>query len=112
MPTPYQITSPYFVAGVEVDEDGYCVRAAPIIGYAVGKEASWFFDYCKKKGWRVVPVGQLASEESWPQTFVFHGVQYDLTWKDNRLVRIIATRCGEEEEITWRELPEQLKGLL
>jgi hypothetical protein len=109
MLTTHRILSEYFVAGVVVD-DGICVQAAPIIGYCVGRDSRWFFDYCKRKGWTVEPIVEDSEKER--TTFVFHGITYELSWAGNRVVRIIARQGEDEEEITWQELPAQLKWLL
>jgi hypothetical protein len=103
----HRINAPHFVAGVVIDDDGYCIQAAPIIGYCVGKPSTWFFDYCRKKGWTIEPLTDFGLIE-----FSFRGDTY-LVWKDDtRIQRIVVERDGEHEEITWKELPEQLKTLL
>lgn len=33
----WRVTAPHFVAGVEVDEEGYVCAAAPILNWALGK---------------------------------------------------------------------------
>ena len=45
-----RVVSPYFVVGLEVKK-GVVVSAAPIIGWAVGKEWDYVEAYFKKKGW-------------------------------------------------------------
>ena len=47
----YQITSPYFTAGIEVAQDGVVVKAAPIVKYLGNTNIAWVRNYCQKKGW-------------------------------------------------------------
>jgi len=48
-----RIESKYFVAGVIFNENYICIKAAPIIKYMVGWEATKFINYCKSKGWKL-----------------------------------------------------------
>lgn len=48
----WQITSPYFCAGLEV-VDGSVARAAPIIEYMVGWTDTRVRSYCRWKRWTV-----------------------------------------------------------
>jgi len=48
----YQVLSGYFTAGVEVN-DGKITFAAPILGWATGKEITWFKQYCRHKKWTI-----------------------------------------------------------
>jgi hypothetical protein len=63
-----------------------------------------FRTFCEKQGWQVIPF----IEDEPVHTITFRGVCYDFFWKDGRLVDITA----DDKEITWQELPEQVKGLL
>ena len=47
-----RILTPYFTAGCDM-EDGVCVRAAPILSWAVGNSDREIMAYCSRKGWRV-----------------------------------------------------------
>jgi len=50
-----RIESPYFVAGAEwtrTAEGWRCTRAAPIIGWMVGKDAKEVRRYLERKRWR------------------------------------------------------------
>ena len=51
----YQITSPYFCAGIIVT-NGWCTQAAPIVHYMKGKSSTWIASYIQKKGWKVICV--------------------------------------------------------
>ncbi len=51
----YQVTSPYFVAGIEVS-GSLVVRAAPIIRYMIGWEIGRVVKYANHKGWEVEEV--------------------------------------------------------
>jgi hypothetical protein len=57
----------------------------------------------EQKGWTIIP-----DIEQPVNSFGFRGSNYELRWKDNQLCTILK----DDEEITWQELPEQLKGLL
>jgi hypothetical protein len=87
------------------ESGGVCVSATGWLDWAVGLPYNHVRHYAELKGWVIVP--QLANEPT--QTdFEFHNCDYVLTWKNNKVIRI--TKDGEP--ITWRELPDQLKGLL
>lgn len=57
----------------------------------------------EQKGWTIVPVIEQPIN-----IFSFRGSEYELRWKDNKIVHI----TKDEEEISWDELPDDLKGLL
>ena len=50
-----QITSPYFTAGAEL-EDGWVIRAAPIIKYMIDWHITKLLRYATQKGWKVEEV--------------------------------------------------------
>ena len=57
----YQITAPYFVAGVVLDYKTKTVKeAAPILHYMVGWPLQAVLDYCTRKhwNWRIVGLGR------------------------------------------------------
>lgn len=49
----YQITSPYFCAGLCVDAKGTVWEAAPIIKWMREKPITFVIDYCKNKKWDI-----------------------------------------------------------
>lgn len=54
----YQVSTSYFVAGVIVDQ-GKVVRAAPILGWSVGKPTRQLAAWVKKKKGTVVFVSEV-----------------------------------------------------
>lgn len=46
----WQVTAPHFCAGVVV-KGGKCVTAAPILSWAIGKDARYLLRYFSSKGW-------------------------------------------------------------
>ena len=46
-----RVTAPHFCAGLIV-EGGRCVTAAPILKWAIGKDADYLSRYFRRKGWR------------------------------------------------------------
>lgn len=57
----------------------------------------------EQKGWTIVPMIEEPTN-----IFSFRGSEYELRWRDNRVVNI----SKDGEEISWDELPDELKGLL
>lgn len=51
----FQITAPHFVAGLEV-RGQKVVRAAPILGWTVGRSLGRVAAYCREKNWSIVAV--------------------------------------------------------
>ena len=51
----YQVTSPYFCAGL-VTKGGQIVMAAPILRWAIGRTIGYMQNYCQRKGWQIVEV--------------------------------------------------------
>ena len=51
----YQVTSPYYCAGIEV-KGGRVRKAAPILKWAIGKEFSEMISYFDYKGYAVEEV--------------------------------------------------------
>jgi hypothetical protein len=49
----YQVTSPYFCAGIVVANGVFIKEAAPILAWSIGKHINWFKDYCEKKRWQM-----------------------------------------------------------
>jgi hypothetical protein len=51
-----RIEAPHFVAAVCFDENGVCIKAAPILKWTVGKTFSYCFDYWKRKGFSLTEI--------------------------------------------------------
>jgi hypothetical protein len=45
------VDAPHFYAGL-IMKDGVCVKAAPILQWAVGKPRAFLSAYFKRKGWK------------------------------------------------------------
>jgi hypothetical protein len=54
--TLMQITSGYFCAGLLVDGKGRVARAAPILGWTIGKDWLDVARYAQKKRWAMTKV--------------------------------------------------------
>ena len=52
----YQVTAPYMCAGLEVDEDGVVVFAAPILKWTVGKRIGDVIRWVDRKGFEIQEV--------------------------------------------------------
>ena len=52
----FQITTPYFVAGIVTDGTGTIVQAAPILRWARGRSLEWLDHYCRRRHWVLAPV--------------------------------------------------------
>lgn len=53
----YQIQSSYFTAGC-VSENEKIIVAAPIIKYMIGWTEKEMIQYCQKKNWQTIKIGQ------------------------------------------------------
>jgi hypothetical protein len=51
----WQLQSKMYSAGLEL-EDGKCVRAAPILKWALGKGEKWIRHHCKKHNIQITEV--------------------------------------------------------
>ena len=49
--TLIRVVAPHFVAGLEI-EAGRCVRAAPILRWAIGRTEAELWRYFRRKGWQ------------------------------------------------------------
>lgn len=45
-----RVEAPHFVAGL-IAQDGVVIKAAPILGWAVGKRTTWVAEYFRRRGW-------------------------------------------------------------
>ena len=86
------------------ERGGVCINADSSFDWALNLPWVHVRDYCKRKGFILIPV----IEEQNEHTFVFKGVHYSVQYNDNSIIRVLA----DGEEITWNEFPEQLKGIL
>lgn len=103
MPTKYTVRA--HIDRYEIIESGgVCIGATPTIDWAITLPFEYVREYCKRKGWVVVPE---QTQEPASTVFEFRGATYEI-WYTGSLMHI--TR--DEEEIRWQDLPEQLKGLL
>jgi hypothetical protein len=105
--TTYRISAPHFVAGIVASGD-LILQAAPILSWAVGRDFGSVRDYCQRKGWQIEPV--LAPRH--PTWLELHGSAYELRWDGNRISSVVLHEDGEEKEMTFNELPDELKELL
>lgn len=55
----FRIVAPFFVAGVEIDSDGYVRRWAPIIKYMRTWSLERVIEYSHKRGWQIKEVEAL-----------------------------------------------------
>jgi hypothetical protein len=46
-----QVDAPHFCAGIVLD-NGRCVKAAPILGWCVGRTVNMLRAYFKRRGWK------------------------------------------------------------
>jgi len=53
--TLVSVDAPHFCAGIVIEDDK-CVRAAPILAWCIGKDASFLRRYFKQKGWKAIVV--------------------------------------------------------
>ena len=49
----YQITSNYFIADVETNENDCVIKAAPIIAWLHGRYLHDYLNYFKEKNWKL-----------------------------------------------------------
>ena len=106
--TTYRITSPHFVAAIVSSGDDI-VQAAPILHWTVGKSVSYVTDYCKARGWQVEPM----IEDSRPCWLEVEGQVYEIHWSLSGVITRITRHDGDEpHDLTFDELPEQLKRVI
>jgi hypothetical protein len=56
-----RIAAPHFVAGILLDAQERCVRAAPIVAWAVGLDREALRKEFRLRGWRASVIGEGAS---------------------------------------------------
>ncbi len=105
--TTYKIIAPHFVAAVIASGD-VVYQSAPILHWAVGRSFSYLRDYSRQRGWTIEPL----DENTQPVWLEYDGLAYELCWHEETLARITLHENGETRDLTYDELPEQLKKLL
>ena len=104
MPTKYKIQFwPNDSYATITESGGICVDTDGLLDWSVSLPWEYVRDYCKRKGWQVIPV-----VESPCNVYEFRGSTYEVCWNSGRVTRL----AKNGEEINWHQLPEQLKGLL
>lgn len=110
--TTYRILAPHFVAAVIVSGD-VVMQSAPILRWAVGRYWQEVRDYCQKKGWKVEPLIDLTVKEAKrPSLVQLNGSKYELHWNGPVLTRVTQHKNGEEIDLQFSEMPEQIQRLL
>jgi len=105
--TQYRILSPNFVATI-VEAGDAVIQSAPVLSWTVGMSFALVRDYCQSRGWVIEPMLELHQ----PEWLEYHGVCYQLHWKNNTLLRITRHESGEAKDISFSELPFPLQQLL
>lgn len=105
--TTYKINTPHFVAALVVSS-GTIVQAAPVLHWTVGGSFDAVRSYCRSRGWVIEPL----CEDTQPTWLECDGRAYELHWLNDRIVRITLHENGEERDITFDELPDQLRRVL
>jgi hypothetical protein len=105
--TTYTIHAPNFTAALVVSSD-IVLQAAPILDWAVGKTFESVRDTCAKRGWIVEP----RIENLRPRWLELKNKVYELKWNGNVVSRISLHEDGEVRDLTWNELPEELRKVL
>jgi hypothetical protein len=89
---------------------GYVTSATGSLDWAISLPFKYLLNYSERKGWKVEPVIEWDDEH--PMNLEFRGIKYTLYWRGERLVSILKNNGDEEVEITYSQLPVQLKGLV
>lgn len=59
--TLVRVVAPHFVAGLDIT-DGRCTHAAPILKWAIGRDAQTLRTYFASKGWKATIVRPFITE--------------------------------------------------
>jgi hypothetical protein len=51
-----RVEAPHFTAGLEFNENGMCVLAAPILRWCISKGEGFLREEFKRKGWKAIIV--------------------------------------------------------
>jgi hypothetical protein len=104
MPTTYHI-----IHGSEFhslrESEGTVISASPVLDWAIALPFAHVRKYCEQKGWRVMPITERQDDII---TFFYHRDNYQLLSDGFKITKIMKN----DEEITWADLPEALKGLI
>lgn len=60
-----RVVAPHFVAGLVLDARGYCVEAAPILHWALGKHRSELRAAFARRGWDARVLATVGPEPWW-----------------------------------------------
>jgi hypothetical protein len=63
--TLVRVTARHFCAGLVI-VNGRCVEAAPILKWAIGKDAEWLRRYLYNKGWKATVCGSVPDADTRP----------------------------------------------
>lgn len=83
---------------------GTVIRSSSVLDWSVGLSVGYVRDYATKKGWAVVPL----IDESSTTVFEYEHSTYELLIEGRSIKRIMKNN----REITWKDLPAILKGLI
>lgn len=103
----YRIHTPHFIGAI-ITSDDLVLQAAPLLSWTVGNSFTYVRDVCNARGWQVEPL-ETAPHPSWIE---YDGHVYELHWHNEALTRISLHENGEIHDLTYNELPDELKGLL
>lgn len=111
--THYKIVTPGVNYVVAVKGGGEIVHSVPAIAYnTFGPDSyasvSWKFvrELAAQRGWTIIPLLEH------PTSITYRNQRYRLEWREDDIVRISTEVDGETRDITWDQLPRQLKEVL
>jgi len=62
-----RVDAPHFCAGIEINESGMCMNAAPILKWCIGKKTDFLRGYFNRKGWKAIVVADKARPGQGPK---------------------------------------------
>lgn len=86
------------------ERDGTVTNAPAVLDWTIGLGFHYVRSYCERKGWFIEPV----ANENEVITFEFQHDEYKLFVGGRNIVRI----TKNDEDISWQDLPDELKGML
>ena len=104
MPTTYNISTGNEHYQIR-ESGGIVTEASRVFDWAIGCQFGFARDYFQRKGWKVLPVTEHTPGLT---TFNYKGSQYCLFSNGRNITRI----TKDDEDISWSDLPDVLKGLL
>jgi len=106
--TTYRIEAPHFCAAV-IGNGGTVVQSAPVLRWSVGRPVTQVLDYCRQRGWTIVPL----PAHNAPVTIEHGGDLYEFHQSDGRTTRITLHEADEmPRDVRYDELPDAVKRLL